>query len=452
MKFLIRFRKSIMLVIKAIIIASVTFSFIGIWSKHYPDAVLYRNGNYLIIFAFVLLFVVLASSFKAFRIGIYRVHEIIYYFTIALFFTNMFTYFELSLIAEYLLNPIPLIIGFLYQIVIVSLGSYCANSIYYMLYKARSMLAIFSDDEGFKLINQMGAIKNRFKIEQGINVNNATTEEIKRMIDKYECVVICNVDGNIENEIMLYCYTNQKRTYLLPSINDIIISNSYEIQIADIPVLLNRNRGLTYEQTIIKRILDIFFSMALIIITLPVMIITAFAVKLQDGGPVFFKQNRVTKNGRIFNIIKFRSMIVDADKNIKGVKKTENNDSRITTVGRIIRRLRIDELPQLFNVLIGDMSLVGPRPENAENVYAYSKKFPEFDLRHRVKTGITGFAQVYGKHNTSPENKLKMDLTYIETYSLLQDFKLMILTLKTLFTKSSTEGFERVAQDEEEYD
>lgn len=442
MKFFIKFRKSIMLFVKAMIIVSVTFSFIDIWERHYPDAALYRNGNYLIIFAFVLLLVVFASAFKAFRIGIYRVHEIIYYFTISLIFTNIFTYFELSLIAEYLLNPMPLLFGLFYQFIIISIGSYCANSIYYMLYKARRMLAIFSDEEGFKLINQMGSIPDRFKIEQGVNVNNATLDEIKRLIDKFDNIIICNVSDTIEKDIMLYCYTNQKRTYLLPSITNIIINNSYEIQIGDIPVLMSRNRGLTYEQTIIKRIMDIAISLTLIILTLPIMLITAVAVKIQDGGPVLFKQNRVTRGGRFFNVLKFRSMIVGTE-SIKGIKITEKNDSRITKVGRVIRALRIDELPQLFNVLKGDMSMVGPRPENAENVYEYSKKFPEFDLRHRVKAGITGFAQIYGKHNTSPENKLKMDLTYIETYSLLQDLKLLILTVKTIFTKNSAEGFEK---------
>lgn len=430
-----------MLLVKAIMIASVTFSFIDIWVNNYPDAILFRNGNYLITFSFVMLLVIFSTTFKAMRIGVYRVHEIIYYFTISLVLTNTFIYFELSLITEYLLNPIPMLSGLIYQIIIISIGSYCANTIYYSLYKARRMLAIFSDEDGFKLINQMGAIPDRFKIEQGINVNNTSAEEIKRTIDKYECVIICNLSGDIEQDILLYCYTNQKRTYLLPSINDIIISNSYEIQIGDIPVLMNRNRGLTYEQTIVKRTIDILFSLILIIITFPIMLITAVAIKLQDSGPIFFKQNRVTRNGRIFNILKFRSMIVDADKNIKGVKKTEDNDRRITPLGKVIRRLRVDELPQLFNVFWGDMSLVGPRPENAENVYEYSKKFPEFDLRHRVKTGITGYAQIYGKHNTSPENKLKMDLIYIENYSLLQDFKLMLLTLKTVFSKDSSEGF-----------
>ncbi len=442
MKFFIKFRKSIMLFVKAMIVLSVTFSFISVWTKFYTDAMLYRNGNYLITFSFVLLFVIFSSSFKAFRIGIYRTHEIIYYFTLALTFTNVFTYFELSLIAEYLLNPIPLIFGMIFQLAIISVGSLCANSIYYILYKARKMLAIFSDEEGFELINKMGAIPDRFKIEQGVNVNNTPIDEIKRLIDKYECVIICNIADDIERDIILYCYTNQKRTYLLPSITDIIISNSYAIQISDVPVLMSRNRGLTYEQTILKRTTDIIFSLILIILSSPIMLITAIAVKVQDFGPICFKQNRITKDGKFFNIIKFRSMIVDADKNIKGIKKTKFGDNRITPVGKIIRQLRIDELPQLFNVLRGDMSLVGPRPENAENVFEYSKKFPEFNLRHRVKSGLTGFAQIYGKHNTSPEDKLKMDLIYIENYSFLQDLKLMILTFKTIFTKDSSEGFQ----------
>ena len=197
MKFFIKFRKSIMLLVKAMIIISVTFSFISILTNYYRDAMLYRNGNFLIIFSFILLFVILSSAFKAFRIGIYRTHEIIYYFLIALIFTNLFTYFELSLIAEYLLNPVPLILGFSVQIVIVSISSYCANSIYFILYKARRMLAIFSDEKGFELIEKMGAIPDRFKVEQGVNVNNTSIEEIKRLIDKYECVIICNIAGDI---------------------------------------------------------------------------------------------------------------------------------------------------------------------------------------------------------------------------------------------------------------
>jgi lipopolysaccharide/colanic/teichoic acid biosynthesis glycosyltransferase len=173
------------------------------------------------------------------------------------------------------------------------------------------------------------------------------------------------------------------------------------------------------------------------------MLIAAIAIKLDDGGPIFFKQNRITRNGKIFNVLKFRSMIVDADKD--GAKKAEVGDDRITKVGRIIRACRLDELPQLINVLKGDMSLVGPRPERIENVYEYSNAYPEFELRHKVKGGITGYAQLYGKYNTSPKDKLNMDLIYIETYSIIQDIKLLILTIKILFMKESTEGFDASA-------
>ena len=258
-------------------------------------------------------------------------------------------------------------------------------------------------------------------------------------------MLICDLDKNMQKEIMSYCYTNEKRTYLLPDITDIIINNSYEIQISDTPVLMSRNRGLTPEQRFIKRAMDIVISLIGIILSSPFMLICMIAIKLDDGGPIFYKQNRITENGRIFNILKFRSMRTDAEKD--GAKKAVNDDDRITRVGKIIRACRVDELPQLFNILKGDMSMVGPRPERIENVYEYTTAYPEFALRHRVKAGLTGYAQLYGKYNTSPEDKLNMDLIYIETYSLLQDLKLLILTVKVLFMKESTEGFEEKSEE-----
>ena len=253
----------------------------------------------------------------------------------------------------------------------------------------------------------------------------------------------CGIDKNLQKQIISYCYTKEKRTYLLPDTTDIIINNSYNIQIADTPVLMSQNRGLTLEQQLIKRILDIFISAFALVITLPITLVCAIAIKIDDGGPVFYRQNRVTKDGKIFNIIKFRSMRTDAEKD--GARKAVDNDDRITRVGKVIRAFRIDELPQLLNILFGDMSIVGPRPERIENVFEYSQMYPEFELRHKVKAGLTGLAQLYGKYNTRPEDKLHMDLTYIEDYSLLLDLKLVILTFKILFMKESTEGFEKEA-------
>lgn len=439
MKTLIKFRKSIMLAIKVMLVFALTLGFIEVWNSNYTNALFSRNGNYVVIFSYVLILVTFSSLYGAFNIGVYRIHETIYSFSLALVFTNFVMYLELSLIARELLHLPPIILGTIYQIALVFVGCFCANTIYFKLYPARKVLAIFGDDKtGFSVIEKMSRIPERFRIECGVNASTDMAE-IKRLIDRYEAVLICDIDKNIEKEIYSYCYAKCKRTYLLPSITDIIINNSYNIHISDTPLLMSRNRGLTIEQEIVKRLIDLAFSSILLLLTSPIMLICAIAIKLEDGGPVFFKQNRVTKDGKIFNVLKFRSMIPDAEKN--GAQKAVEGDRRITRVGRIIRACRADELPQLINVLKGDMSMVGPRPERIENVYEYSLEYPAFELRHRVKAGLTGYAQIYGKYNTSPVDKLNMDLIYIETYSLLQDIKLMILTFKILFMRESTEGF-----------
>ncbi len=443
---LVKIRKSIMLFVKIMIVSAVTVGFIQVWTTGYAESLFSNKGNYVVILSYVLLFTVFSSLYGAFKIGISRIHEIIYSFSLSIVFTNAIMYLELSLIARELVDIPPILIGIAYQILVVALCSFCANTIYFKLYPPRRVLAVFGDDvSGFELIKKMGKISDRFQIERGINVNTTDISNIKKIIDKYEAVVICGIDKNLQKNILSYCYTHKKRSYLLPDITDIIISNSYNIQISDTPVLMSRNRGLTLEQRIIKRTMDLIISAIAIIITSPIMLICAIAIKLDDGGPILFKQNRITINGKIFNVLKFRSMIVDADKD--GAKKAVSDDDRITRVGKIIRACRMDELPQLFNILRGDMSLVGPRPERIENVYEYSKKYPEFELRHRVKGGLTGFAQLYGKYNTSPEDKLHMDLIYIETYSLLLDIKLLILTFKVLFMRESTEGFNEKANE-----
>ena len=446
MKNLVRIRKSIMLFIKIMIVSAVTVGFMQVWITGYEESLFSNKGNYVVILSFVLLFTVFSSLYGAFKIGISRIHEIIYSFSLAIVFTNAVMYLELSLIARNLVAIMPMVIGIAYQVIVVAICAFCANTIYFKLYPPRHVVAIFGDDvSGFELIKKMGKISERFQIERGLNVNTTDLEEIKRQIDKYEAVVICGVDKNLQKKILSYCYTHEKRSYLLPDITDIIISNSYNIQISDTPFLMSRNRGLTLDQRIVKRFMDIVISAIAIIVTSPFMFICAIAIKLDDGGPILFKQNRITINGKIFNVLKFRSMIVNADKD--GAKKAVNHDDRITRVGKIIRACRMDELPQLFNILFGDMSLVGPRPERIENVYEYSKKYPEFELRHRVKGGLTGFAQLYGKYNTSPEDKLHMDLIYVESYSLLLDLKLLILTFKVLFMRESTEGFNEKANE-----
>ena len=203
--------------------------------------------------------------------------------------------------------------------------------------------------------------------------------------------------------------------------------------------------GLSVHQAFVKRAFDLFVSIMAVILLSPVFIIVPVLIKLEDGGPVFYRQKRVTKNGKVFEILKFRSMIVNAEEAGVSVPATEN-DPRITRTGRFIRACRIDELPQLFNILGGSMSIVGPRPERVEHVEKYKSEIPEFAFREKVKGGLTGYAQIFGKYNTSPYDKIRLDLIYIENYSFLFDLKLIILTIRILFQKESTEGFDKAEE------
>jgi exopolysaccharide biosynthesis polyprenyl glycosylphosphotransferase len=263
----------------------------------------------------------------------------------------------------------------------------------------------------------------------------------KEILNGYDGVVLWDIDAALRNKLMKFCYSKGIRIYMMPKIPDIMAQGSDCLHLFDTPILLIREYSMTVEQRFFKRMIDIVCSVILIVVTSPIMLITAIIIKLYDGGPVLYKQVRCTRDMREFKILKFRSMRTDAEKD--GVARlATKNDSRITPIGKFIRKVRIDELPQLFNILKGEMSFIGPRPERPEIIKQYQEEMPEFTFRTKVKAGLAGYAQVYGKYNTMPYDKLKLDLIYIENYSIWLDLKLMLLTLKILFTPDATEGVE----------
>ncbi len=257
---------------------------------------------------------------------------------------------------------------------------------------------------------------------------------------KYGTVMMYEVTDEHKGRILKHCINTTQNIYFTPSIEDIVIANCEPKYLLDTPLM---KYEYVYERTmtqVVKRIIDVVVSLVAVIVTSPIMLIIWLAIKIEDGGPAIFKQKRCTLNCKEFYIYKFRSMIVDADKG--GFRPCTANDDRITKVGKVIRKIRMDELPQLFNILFGHMSLVGPRPERIEHVQAYTADLPEFALRTRVKAGLTGYAQIYGKYNTTAYDKLRLDLMYIENQSLMLDFKLILLTIKIIFVPESSEGFE----------
>ncbi len=444
MEILYKFRKSIILFLKLLSVLTSMSVFMNVWESGYTSASFYMKGNYVVVVVYAAMLAVFMSVFGAMKYGTARLHDITYSTCLSFAFVDFFTYFEFCLIARKMLSPWAMLTALVVQCLLSVVYCYCINSVYYMINSVKNVIVVSTGSESARLFTRkMRAIEKRYSVERGISPDKGI-DAVIAAVKEHDAVLVCNdFDKNLRDEIIKYCYSIGKKVYVQPDTADIIVRDSYILQISDAPLFVCKTRGLTKEQKLLKRFFDIVISLTGIIISSPIMAGVALAIKLIDGGPVFFKQNRVTENGKIFNVLKFRSMIVDADKN--GAKKATVGDDRITAVGKIIRPLRLDELPQLFNILFGSMSLVGPRPERTENVHEYASKHPEFMLRHKVKGGLTGYAQVYGKYNTTPLDKLHLDLMYIENYSLLLDLKLIVMTFKILFVKESTEGFDESA-------
>ena len=325
------------------------------------------------------------------------------------------------------------------DIVVIFIWTVFVNGVFRKLFPPRHILLLYEEYDPTTLLHKVNSRKDRYLIKRSMNVEQGW-ETVTKEMHNYDAVFLCDIHSPLRNRLVKYCYANGIRSYITPKISDIIIRSSENIHMFDTPLLLSRNNGLSFEQKLVKRLMDIVISLVMLIITSPFMFITAVAIKLYDGGPVFFRQKRCTIDGREFFIHKFRSMIVDAEKEGEVIPATEDDD-RITPVGKVIRKTRLDELPQFIDILKGDMSVVGPRPERVEHVEQYTQEIPEFAYRLKVKGGLTGYAQIYGKYNTTAYDKLKLDLMYIQNYSFLLDLKLIIMTVKIIFVKESTEGF-----------
>ncbi|MBQ1170875.1 MAG: sugar transferase [Oscillospiraceae bacterium] len=360
---------------------------------------------------------------------------------ISLLIVNGFTYLQLCLIgnAVLALAPMAALVGIQAVIAIVLIFVY--TTLYHKLYAPHNMLLIFGSRNSVGLKFKMDSRKDKYNITGLISAEEGYDAIVKK-IPQYDAVILNDVAAPLRNDLLKFCYRYRVRTYVAPKLTDIMIRGAKNISLFDTPLLLVKGTGLTPAQRVGKRMMDIVLCAIAMIPAAPIMAVVALAIKLEDGGPVFFKQKRMTRNGREFDILKFRSMIVDAEKYAGAVLATDN-DPRITKVGKVIRATRLDEIPQILNILKGDMSIVGPRPERKVIADEYCKDIPEFAYRLKVRGGLTGYAQIYGKYNTSAYDKLRLDLMYIENYSLMLDIKLIILTLRIIFSKESTEGIDK---------
>lgn len=448
-KVLRKLDKSLILIMKLllyVILMAIFFEVMSIENK--PLLILSRTmGSTLLTFTIVgMLFLRIYGKYD---IGRRKSKPIIYSLFLAVVFTDIVTYLELMImntitpdINAFRLTSLEwLLLTMLIQLAVIIVFAYGGNTIYFCLHEPEACCIIASSKEGLRrVIKGINKYKKQYKIEYVVHYQK---KNLKKLIDQTEAVFICEIPSAEREEIINYCYERRKNIYYTPEIADIVESNAENYLLDDISVFNYNVKTLSIEQRVIKRLMDLILAIGMGIVTSPIWIVSAIAIKFYDHGSILFKQKRATLNGEIFEVYKFRTM----RENVENRSVTKDDD-RITPPGKFLRKIRMDELPQLLNILKGDMSFVGPRPEMLENVNAYTEELPEFKYRLRVKAGLTGYAQIAGKYNTTPKDKLMMDLLYIERYSIWKDIQLLFQTAIVFLKADSTEAFDTELESE----
>ena len=437
-----QYKRIFMFWASVLFVAAQTAIYAWQWYNIYANIMLvkyYRRGNWAIIALYALYCVLFLKIFGGFKVGYLRNMDALYGQALAIFFQNVAAYLQLALLGLWRFGTH--LEHFVYLVIIESglalLWTLLTRHLYAKIYPPHQMLLIYGDISPQNLISKLDSRQDRYQIRETIRLD-AGMDAILEKIKEYDTIIIGDIPSRERNQFLKFCYWHEIRCYSIPKISDIIITGSDRIDLFDSILMLNRNNGLSVGERFFKRLMDIVISLAACVILSPIMLIIMLSIKAYDRGPIFYTQERITKDGRPFRILKFRSMIVESEE--EGARLASANDDRITPVGHIIRRTHFDELPQLFNILKGEMSVVGPRPERREIFEQYEESIPEFKFRLKMKAGLTGYAQVYGQYNTVPYDKLKLDLTYIEKYSFWLDVKLCFLTVKILFQKEKSEG------------
>lgn len=444
-----QYKKLIRSIIVILLVACETIIFMHYWINIYNKYTVFpffQKGHWMMAAMYIIYQIIFLYIFGGLKVGYLKKANIIFSQVLAMLGSNVIIYLQIVLLSVRFVNIVPMMKATLVDICVVVIVAIISESIFRKLFPPRELIVLYEDYDPDEFIKKMNSRKDKYIIKQKLNVTDGL-DKIKKDIIQSQGVVIYDVHSELRNVILKMCYENDIRAYSTTKISDILIRGAESLHLFDTPLLLYRNNGLNFEQRFVKRTMDIVVSLLMLIITSPIFLCAAIAIKMYDGGPVFYRQARYTLNGKVFNIYKFRSMIVDAEKDGKSQPATDH-DPRITPVGRVLRATRLDELPQLIDILIGNMSLVGPRPERIEHVDKYSEDIPEFKYRLKVRGGLTGYAQLYGKYNTSPYDKLQLDLIYIQNYSIFLDIRLIFMTLKIMFMKESTEGFSEQQKNE----
>ena len=427
--------------VKVLNIVCLTVPFACCWYGYYSkqmQSAFYKRGNLLMIALFMVVYFLFARVYNGFLVSVNRISEMVYSQVLAALVTDGISYLVIALLVKGFPNLIPGIMAIGGQILLSIFWCFVAHHWYFRSFPPQKTMIVYDTREGMEsLINQYD-LERKFQVEEIVQARECLENLSK--LDKVETIFLSGIHSHDRNIILKYCIEHNVRVYVVPRVGDVLMSGAQQVHLFHLPMLRTGRYDPKPEYLFFKRLIDLMMAGVATIVFSPIMLVTAIAIKVYDKGPVFYSQIRLTKDGKEFGVLKFRSMKVNAEKDGVARLSSGENDPRITPIGRIIRKCRIDELPQLFNILKGDMTIVGPRPERPSIAADYEKVMPEFHLRLQAKAGLTGYAQVYGKYNTTPYDKLLMDLMYISHPSLLNDLMIMFATVKILFMPESTEG------------
>lgn len=427
-------------VVKMANIVLLMIPFLICWTLYYEPRTTTVGSKQVSVLVMIIFFFIcyyFGQRLDCFRVSILQIRDVIFGEVLATMITDIIMYILIWMLSIHLPNLIPGLITWGGQCVIGVIWAYVMHQSYFFTHPPLRTIVIYDERMGMENLIHTYGLEKRFNIKTVYPVESIMDK--LEVMEEFDAAFLCGIHSRERNIILKHCVNHKIKLFMIPRIADVMMRGSEQIHMLHLPILKNQRYKPSIEYLIIKRTMDIVVSGIATIVLSPLFLITAIAVK-SDGGPAFYRQKRLTKDGKVFEILKFRSMRVDAEKYSGAVLSAGENDPRITKVGRIIRACRLDELPQLLNILKGDMSLVGPRPERPELQKEIEKEVPEFGLRLQAKAGLTGYAQVYGKYNTTFYDKLLMDLMYISKPSILEDLTIMLATVKILTSKESTEG------------
>ena len=396
------------------------------------DALKYRSGFICIAVYTALMFVL-----DGFKFQYYRINEIVFSNVVSVILADVSLYIVLWASADIHVYTPAFVVVLAGQVLLIIPQIVVVSHFLTVIARTDKVLLVCPDSSSaMRYIQKSTFYKNLFNF---VSVMSPDDPELFSKAKAFHVVHMLDVSEPAQTKFLEFCLLNDCDVYVVPSLYDLSSMRSVKLQISDTLVLRFKNYYLTSEQKFLKRLMDILVSFIGLIVASPVMLAAALAIRLLDGPGVLYRQERMTIGGKVFRLYKFRTMIQNAEAQTGATLSTEN-DPRITKIGGFLRKVRLDELPQLWNILSGDMSIIGPRPERPVFIEQYEKDFPNFSCRLKVKAGLTGLAQVYGRYNTRPDEKLAMDLYYIANYSPILDLKILFLTLRILFCKSATDG------------